>query len=306
MSRTYRYLHLDVFTRERFAGNQLAVLLDARGLDPADMQRVAREFNFSETTFVLPAEAPGTDKRVRIFTPGQELPMAGHPTVGTAFALAHEGTLVPDQSLVTFGLGVGPTPVSLEWVDGRLEFAWMTQQVPVFGPEIPEVAPLADALGVELTDIVDTGLPVVEASAGVPFLYVPLASREAVDGASADSSGLIHFFQGAGLRDLPVFVFTLEKSDDDATVYSRMFAPIFGIPEDPATGSATGPLGAYLVRHGAVSAERAGNLLSLQGAAMGRPSRIHIAVDVADGQVTGVRIGGQAVVVASGEFSVPA
>jgi len=304
MARAYGYLHLDVFTRDRFAGNQLAVLPDARGLTAERMQQVAREFNFSETTFVLPPEADGTDVRVRIFTPGQELPMAGHPTVGTAFALAHEGRLTAGRPSVTFGLGVGPTTVDLEWAGDALHFAWMTQQVPVFGPEVPDVGLLSDALGVERAAILDTGLPVLEASAGVPFLYVPLASRAAVDAASVNVAGLIEFSRAVGLRDLPVYVFTLEPGEDGATVYSRMFAPVFGIPEDPATGSASGPLGAYLVRHGVVAPERAGEIVSLQGAVMGRPSRIHISIAVEDGRATGVRIGGEAVVVATGTIEV--
>jgi trans-2,3-dihydro-3-hydroxyanthranilate isomerase len=125
-----------------------------------------------------------------------------------------------------------------------------------------------------------------------------------VDHATADAVGLARFAQAAGLRDLPVFVFTTERGDDEATVYSRMFAPVLGVPEDPATGGATGPLGAYLVLHGAVASADAGSMLSLQGAKMGRPSWLHIQVDVADGRVTGVRIGGHSVVVATGTLEV--
>jgi len=304
MPRPYRYLHVDVFTRERFAGNQLAVVLDADGIDAGLMQTIAREMAFSETTFVLPSEDDETDLRLRIFTPGRELAMAGHPTVGTAFALAHDGRLRSSQAVLTCGLGVGPTRVALEWRDDRLDFAWMSQQVPVFGPEVPDVGELATALGIEESDIRDTGLPVVEASAGVPFLYVPLVSRAAVDHATADAVGLARFAQAAGLRDLPVFVFTTERGDAEATVYSRMFAPVLGVPEDPATGGATGPLGVYLVLHGAVASADAGSMLSLQGAKMGRPSWLHIQVDVADGRVTGVRIGGHSVVVATGTLEV--
>jgi trans-2,3-dihydro-3-hydroxyanthranilate isomerase len=304
MARPYAYLHLDVFTLEPFTGNQLAVFLDPEGLDADVMQLIAREMAFSETTFVMPPEDSESEVRVRIFTPGRELPMAGHPTVGTAFALAHAGSLRPGAPRITFGLGVGPTAVGLEWERDRLSFAWMTQQAPVFGPEIADAGVLADALGLDERDIRDTGLPVLEASSGVPFLYVPLVSRAAVDRAIADAAGLARFSQAAGLRDLPVFLFSTERSVDDATVYCRMFAPIFGIPEDPATGGACGPLGCYLVRHGAVAAAAAGRIVSLQGVRMGRSSRIHIAVDVADGRPTGVRIGGQAVVVASGTLEV--
>src|SRR5437763_5686272 len=132
MARSYRYLHYDVFTDRLFGGNQLAVFLDGRGLPTETMQAIAKEMNFSETTFVLPAEAPGTDIRMRIFTPGEELPMAGHPTIGSAFALATEGIIAKGRERFVFGLGVGPTPVTLEWKRDELDFAWMTQKLPAF------------------------------------------------------------------------------------------------------------------------------------------------------------------------------
>jgi len=136
MPRSYRYLHLDVFTDRLFGGNQLAVFLDGRGLSPDTMQAIAKEMNFSETTFVLPPERPDTDVRVRIFTPGEELPMAGHPTIGTAFALARAGVLAPGRDRVVFGLGVGPTEVALKWNGDTLAFAWMTQLNPTFGEPV--------------------------------------------------------------------------------------------------------------------------------------------------------------------------
>ena len=161
------YLHLDVFTDTLFAGNQLAVFLDGGGIEPAVMQQIAREMAFSETTFVMPAEEPGTDVRVRIFTPGTELPMAGHPTIGTAFAMAREKHVTPAQDVVTFGLGVGPTPVRLEWNDGQLGFAWMRQAVPSFGAVPNDVEQLAAAIGVDAHEILTTNLPVQEVSSGV-------------------------------------------------------------------------------------------------------------------------------------------
>jgi predicted PhzF superfamily epimerase YddE/YHI9 len=187
MARSYRYLHYDVFTDHLFGGNQLAVVLDGRGLSTATMQAVAKEMNFSETTFVLPPERPDTDARMRIFTPGDELPMAGHPTIGSTFALARSGV-----------------------------------------------------------------------------------------------------------------IFSAEQGDDRATVYSRMFAPALGVAEDPATGSASGPLGCYLVRHNLVSPERAGAMLSLQGVRMGRPSHVHISIQVENGDITLVRVGGESVLAGEG------
>ena len=295
-----RYLHLDVFTDRPFVGNQLAVFPDAAGLDSDIMQRIAREIAFPETTFVLPAEASGTDVRVRIFTPATELPMAGHPTIGTTFALAHEQAIVPPRSTVVFGLGVGPTAVRLEWEANRLQFAWMTQSVPQFGAMPSDLKSLALALGIAESDIRDSKLPVQEVSSGVPFLFVPLISRRAVDAVVLDRTALQRFFRLANIPERPVFVFSQESAGDDATVFSRMFAPVFGIAEDPATGGAGGPLGGFLVHHGAVSADRAARMVSLQGVKMGRPSRIHISIGMQNGLIADVRVGGRAVLVAEG------
>jgi len=168
--RTYRYLHLDVFTNRPLQGNQLAVFPDAANLEPVLMQSIALEMAFSETTFVLPPETSDTHARVRIFTPRDEIPMAGHPTIGTTFALAHEGTLAPEQKSITLGLGIGPTLVRLEWKAGRLHFAWMTQPIPEFGAIPANTGDLAAALGIKEADIRDTGLPVQVASSGLPFL----------------------------------------------------------------------------------------------------------------------------------------
>jgi trans-2,3-dihydro-3-hydroxyanthranilate isomerase len=298
--KSYRYLHYDVFTDHLFGGNQLAVLLDARGLSGTTMQAVAREMSFSETTFILPAEQPGTDIRMRIFTPGSELPMAGHPTVGSAFALAHEKVIAAGRRDFTFGLGIGPTPVSLEWEQNELRFVWMTQKTPTFHDPVPDASHAADALSLPAAAIAATGRPVQVVSCGVPFLFVPLASRQAVDSAAVDGVRLEKLLASTQSGAHGVFLFTTEAGADGATVYSRMFAPELGVAEDPATGSASGPLGCYLVRHKMVPADRADNMLSLQGVKMGRPSDIHISIDVADDAITRVRIGGRAVLAGEG------
>jgi trans-2,3-dihydro-3-hydroxyanthranilate isomerase len=298
--RSYRYLHLDVFTDRLFGGNQLAVYLDGRGLTPQTMQAIAKEMNFSETTFVLPPEQPGTDFRVRIFTPDEELPMAGHPTVGTAFALARAGAIGADAAGVMFELGIGPTPVSLTWRGPELSFAWMTQLAPVFGDPLPDPAGAARALRLPPTEGAAAGLPVQTVSCGVPFLFVPLATRVAVDSAALDGPAYEAFCRAAGLAMLPVFLFTPEQGPDRATVYSRMFAPGVGISEDPATGGASGPLGCYLLSNKVVTAEQAGAMLSLQGVKMGRPSHIHIAIGTDQDAITTVRVGGEAVVAGEG------
>src|SRR5881394_3694763 len=190
MPRPYRYLHYDVFTDRLFGGNQLAVFPDGRGLSTETMQAIAKEMNFSETTFVLPAEQPGTDFRLRIFTPGSELPIAGHPTIGSAFALARIGALAPGRESFVFGLGAGPTPVSLTWNDTELRFAWMSQLLPAFSEPIANRANAAAALGVPDSAVGGTGLPVQVVSCGLPFVFVPLTTRSAVDNAVINRDAL--------------------------------------------------------------------------------------------------------------------
>ena len=298
--RSYRYLHLDVFTTTPFGGNQLAVVLDGRGLTAALQQTIAKEMNFSETTFVLPAETPGTDMRVRIFTPGIELPMAGHPTIGTAFALARAGVVSPADPRVVFGLGVGPTPVALTWADGDLTFAWMTQLAPTFGEPLSDRRGAAAALRLPESALVES-LPVQVVSCGVPYVIVPLRDRAAVDAASPDTAAYEQFRQPYGIdAQVCVYLFSTEPGVDGATAYARMFGPSIGIGEDPATGSACGPLGCYLVRHAVVSTDAARAMRCEQGVKMGRPSSIHISIDASNGGIAAVRVGGQAVVVGEG------
>jgi trans-2,3-dihydro-3-hydroxyanthranilate isomerase len=255
---------------------------------------------FSETTFVLPAEDPQTDVRMRIFTPAAEMPMAGHPTIGSMFALAHEGRIAAGSRRWVFGLGIGPVPVDLEWQSGNLSFAWMTQRTPAFGPPIGHLADVAAAIGLAEEEIRSTGLPVQEVSCGAPFLLVPIRTRAAVDRARPDSGALAGLAGRLGSSHLGVFLFSTAAADDDADAYSRMFAPGLGIPEDPATGAASGPLGSYLVTHGLVPPARAGAMVNRQGVRMGRPSRIQIAIDGEPGAIVRVRVGGTAVLVGEG------
>ncbi len=300
----YRYLHYDVFTDTRFEGNPLAVLPDARGLTDAQMQTIAREMAFPETTFVLPSEQEDTDIRMRIFTPAQELPMAGHPTVGTTFALVREGVIAASTQRFTFGLNVGPTPVDLQWEGDRLTFAWMTQRIPelVTTFDDPTVrGDIAAAVGLDASDLVE-GLPVQIVSTGVPFLFVPIRTREALDRAEPDLTVMRRLQREHGLGHY--YLFTTGPGEPAATTYSRMFAPILGIMEDPATGGASGPLGGYLVQHGLVPPSDAGAIVNLQGAKMGRPSWIHIAVEGEPGALGPVRVGGTSVLVATGTLTV--
>jgi trans-2,3-dihydro-3-hydroxyanthranilate isomerase len=293
-------VHLDVFTDTRLTGNQLLVYTDPVGLDTDSMQALTRESNYSENTFVFPPEQAGTDHRVRIFARTAEMPFAGHPTIGTAFALAHSGALKAGTARTVFQLGVGPTPLDLEWKDGKLAFAWMTQQKPTFGKTIADRAGLAAALGLE-PPAIEARAPAQEVYSGSTFLIVPLATRKAVDGAVLDRARVDALFTAAGIQRRGVYVFSTERGQDDVTAYSRLL-PAGGI-EDPATGSAVGPAGLFMAKHGYVPADRAGSIVVLQGVFARRPSLLHVRVDLAGGDVSGVKVGGASVVIGEGTMT---
>jgi trans-2,3-dihydro-3-hydroxyanthranilate isomerase len=274
-----RFRIADVFTDRPLAGNQLAVVLGADDLEPGLMQAIAREFNFSETTFVSRSEVAGCDWLVRIFTPTHEMPMAGHPTVGTAVVLHGEG-LVGERAV--FELGVGPTPVEVR--PGGV--AWMTQQEAWFGLEQPDRAQLAAALGL-LPDEIRSDLPAQVVSTGNPFLLVPIASVAALSRISPrfEEWSVVQSVSERG----EAYCFVAGDP-----IRARMFVPETPF-EDPATGSAAGPLGAYAARHlGRTS------LVVQQGVELGRPSVIEV-----DASEARPRVGGRAVVVASGELDLP-
>ena len=293
------YLHYDVFTSQPLLGNQLAVFPDARGLTTAGMQAIAHEINFSETTFIFPPERSDTDVRMRIFTPAVEMPMAGHPTVGSTFALAHVGVIEPARQRFVFGLNVGPTPVDLVWENGRLQFAWMTQAPPSFGAPVADRDAVARAIGLGESDLA-AGLPIQEVTCGVPYLLVPLRDQEAVDRAAAPSANFE--LPGVPRAHPAILVFAHDIRLKPDSSYSRMFAPGLGVVEDPATGSAAGPLGCYLVQHRLVPGDTPQRIVNTQGVKMGRASRIHMAITGAPDAITDVRVGGEAVLVARGEF----
>jgi trans-2,3-dihydro-3-hydroxyanthranilate isomerase len=304
--RPYSYFHVDVFTTTPFEGNQLAVFTAPDGLTSEEMQLIAHEMNFSESTFVFAPEKSGTDVRMRIFTPAEELPIAGHPTIGTTFALAHEGRIAPGRETFVFGLNAGPTPVSLAWNGADLAFAWMTQPLPSFGPRVRDRAAMTAALGVEAVAMV-ADWPIETVSCGVPFLFVPLATRTDVDRVRVNEAAYGACLRDAGLDVLPLFVFTLDRTGaaGDETAYSRMLAPGFGITEDPATGIASGALGSYLAEHGSLADDRLREFVSLQGVAMKRPSRIHISIERSGDRIRRVRVGGRAVLLGTGQLRVP-
>ena len=298
-----RYLHYDVFTDTMFEGNQLAVFEDARGLSSAQMQAITKEMNFSESTFILPVEAAGTDVRMRIFTPGKELPMAGHPVIGSTFALAELGVIKTGQASFVFGLNVGPTRVELTWEGERLSFAWMDQRTPEYREPTSPRADIIRSVGLDPAAVDQTGMPIEEVSCGNAFLLVPVKTRAAVDAAEPDIAGMKRLTSAFPGGHVGVLFFTMDTPDPNVTVYSRMFSPIPGVTEDPATGSAAGPLGSYLVKHGMVHRNEMQDMVNLQGVAMGRPSRLHMRIAEEEGAITRVQVGGKSVLVGSGEIA---
>ena len=279
--RTFRYVVVDVFTDRPLAGNALAVFTDARGLDDERMQALARELNLSETVFVLPKEGEG-QARIRIFTPARELPFAGHPTLGAAFVI---GTSV-QLARVVLETAAGPIPVRLEREGARVVFGWMDQPLPRPLPFADGPALLA-ALHVERSE-----LPVVAYDNGIRHVFVALGDHAAVASLRPDFAAL------ARLPDVGVSAF----AGAGPRWKTRMFAPAAGINEDPATGSAAGPLAFHLARHGRVSF---GSTIEIeQGTEVARPSRLFARAEGTAEQASKIEVGGAAVIVARGEFRI--
>ena len=291
----FQYLLYDVFTDAALTGNPLAVFTDAHDVPVAAMQRIARELNLSETTFVLPAERDDTDVRLRIFTPAVELPMAGHPTIGSTFALAKSGIIARGQTRFTFGLNVGPTPVELQWDGDGVRFVWMSQSCPAFG-RVVDGSVVASSLGLTADDV-RADLPAQEVSCGVPYLIAPLTDADAVARAVPDSAALRRLGEAIG-GPRPVYLF----ADDPPRCLARMFGPGLGVLEDPATGSAAGPLGGYLVQYAQRHGDDARRIVIHQGASMNRPSVLHVSIDGDAGAIASVKVGGGAVLVGRGEL----
>jgi trans-2,3-dihydro-3-hydroxyanthranilate isomerase len=300
MTRSYRFVQVDVFTDVAFGGNQLAVFPDAAGLSDDEMLTLTRELNYSESTFVLAGSSPMTP-RLKIFTPGGEIPFAGHPTIGTAFVLAQQG-LWSDVDAAVFEETIGPVRVRFQRDDAEHPVIWMQHGAPQWGPIFEQRAVVAQALGLDERDLL-ADLPAQVVSTGVPFLFVPIRSLEAARRIQFDPKPLLPFF---GDQPISVFALTMETERATSTVHSRMFAPhTFAIAEDPATGGGSGPLGAYLVRYGLVPVAAKTRIVSEQGLEMGRPSFITIEVTTDQDAISDIWIGGQTVPVAEGTFWVP-
>jgi len=290
--RRFPFVQLDVFTTVPLEGNQLAVLPDARGLSDAEMQSVAREMNLSETTFVLPRDA-GTERergvRVRIFTPQEELPFAGHPTLGTAMVLRNGGS---GGEEIALDLNVGRIPVRFSMRDG-LPFGVMTQRDPEFGQTHPREA-VARAAGLDLADIAED-VPVETVSTGLRYAMVPLKSRAVLERLAPAWGPMGEYLKKT---DAKFFYFVSRQAlNPEARLQTRM---IFYNGEDPATGSAAGPCAAWAVKYGVVPADQ--QVLLEQGVEMKRRSRIFVAASMQAGTIVNVRVGGHAAEVIRGEI----
>lgn len=300
-----RYLTADIFTTKRFGGNQLAVIPDARGLTTEQMQTITREFNYSETTFVFPPDDPKHTRRVRIFTPGSELPFAGHPTVGTAHVLAAIGEipLTGDETRIVLEEGVGPVPVVIRSRGGKPEFCqFSVAKLPEIGPPMPSRAAVAAVLSLDEEDLLDAAwLPQV-VSCGLPFSFVPVRTRAAVARSRLRMDAWEKHLAGTEGENVMIFAMDAEEAGHD--VRARMYGPgpAVNVPEDPATGSACAALGGYL----AARTSQDGTLRWVveQGYEMGRPSQIHVEADRSSGTITAVRVGGASVMVCEGGITI--
>jgi trans-2,3-dihydro-3-hydroxyanthranilate isomerase len=291
-----RYITLDVFTKTRFAGNPLTVVRDAGGLDDAAMQAIAREFNLSETVFLLPPGGPSHRARLRIFTPARELPFAGHPTIGTAALIGIDGG-AGEHSFV-LGERIGPIRciVTVEDKDAATA-SFDIPQLPAEIAPTPDPAAMAQALGLAPSDLRLEGFAPAIYSAGVPIAFVPVTGLAAIRRCKPDAAAIAAALGEDGPR--AAFAFCRETADPAYDFHARMFAPAFGIAEDPATGLAAAAFAGLLVRfdpHG--DGER--RIAIEQGYEMGRPSQIGLALTVSAGQLQRVTIGGAAVIVGEG------
>lgn len=293
------YFLLDVFTSQPFGGNPLAVFPDAEGVPASAMQAIANELNLSETTFIQKRRSAGSDCTVRIFTPRQELPVAGHPTIGTAYAVLKHRLLEPANSdRLVFDEGIGAISVEFERRESGPAGLWMHLPVPEFR-EVLEKKTVARLLSLGEREI-SADYPVQVVSSGLPVVLVPLNSLDSVRNASVRAERLESELRHIDCKEF--LVFTRETENPESSVHCRVFAPRLGIPEDPATGSAHGPLGGYLFRHGLSEGSR---IVSEQGLEMGRPSRIEVRVRARGEEITDILVGGDCVEVGTGSMRLP-
>jgi len=301
-----KFYQADVFSSLPFGGNPVAVFPDAQGLSDDQLQQIAREMNLSETVFVFPPTDPAAIVRLRIFTPTQEIPFAGHPVVGTFYVLAQLGLVKMPEPVtrVVQECNIGLFPVEIHHSDGQLTRVVMSQPEPQFLERVEGVEELykvAVALGLPKHAIADAKCPLEVVSTGLPVLIVPVRTLTAVRSIKPDASAIMDLCGRIGANGM--MVFTTVTVEPSATVHARMFAPSIGILEDPATGSAGGALGAYLVQNGVVDVGPTTELLIEQGYEMERPSNIFVRVESDDDAIQSVKVGGQCVMVVEGTLN---
>lgn len=311
-ARRLRFITADVFTSAVFSGNQLAVVFGAEGLPTETLQHIATEFNYSETAFVFAPEDPAHTRRVRIFTPANELPFAGHPTVGTAHVLVAIGEVPAsgDDFTVVLGEGVGPVPVRITMRDGVPVTAQLTAaMLPEERDDVPGIEQLAEVLSLSPADFTGGSHAPMGVSCGIPWLLVPLQSVDAVQRARVKMDAYDRFLRGRWATEIMVFAMSRDADESklpqhvrNCDVRARVFVPGMSIPEDPATGSAGVCLAGYLAKR----TPRAGMLRweVAQGVEMGRPSRLSIEAEKRGGEITAVRVGGSTVLVSEGTMRV--
>lgn len=305
MTVRYRVYTADVFTDRAFGGNQLAVLPNARGLTDKQMLSVTREFHYSESVFVLPPDDPSNTRKLRIFTPGGEIPFAGHPTIGTAHVLAAIGEipLEGESTSIAFEEGVGRVPVTIQSESGTPVFAELTApQLPEFDEELPSITDLAKALSLRPDDILNDDLAPEIVSCGVPYLVVPVRDRAALARAQIDRAQWNPTFADYATSEVYLICRDPERTESD--LRARMFAPNVGIDEDPATGSAAAALAGYL---GIRDETRDDTLRWVveQGVEMDRPSVLYVEADKRDGEIVAIRVGGSTVMIGEGTIEIP-
>lgn len=304
--RTLKFYQADVFTGVPFGGNPVAVFPNAQGLNDFELQQIAREMNLSETVFVFPPTDQAAVVRLRIFTPTQEIPFAGHPVLGTFYVLAQLGLIAVTDGVtrVMQECNIGLFPVEIHAREGEVIRVVMTQPKPLFLGSVEETEDLfhiAKTLGLPKYQIVDTKAPVMVVSTGLPVVIVPVRALTAVRSIEPDAAAIVEMCERFGANG--IMVYTMMTVEDQATVHTRMFAPAIGILEDPATGSASGAMGAYLVHNGLVEVGLLTEIIVEQGYEIGRPSRILVQVESDDDAIQTVKVGGQVVMVVEGTLS---
>jgi len=302
-TRSLKFYQADVFTSQPFGGNPVAVFPDADGLTDDELQQIAREMNLSETVFVFPPTDPAAVARLRIFTPTQEIPFAGHPVLGTFYVLAQLGRISIQEPVtpVVQECNIGLFSVELHAEQSRVVRVVMSQPKPEFLDPIDavnDVYLIGGALSLPKHVIADTKWPLQVVSTGLPVLIVPVRTLTAVRSINPDASAIINVCERFGANG--IMVFTTVTVESFASVHARMFAPKIGILEDPATGSAGGALGAYLVQNGVVEIGPTTDILIEQGYEIDRPSRILVQVESDDDVIQGVKVGGHCVMVVEG------